>query len=202
MALLWDSPPQAFQTHQSRQAPWASRELLLGAPSSFAMICVCSRSESNIVQPSLENAFFFMDFHMNEAQAKFEAVSCPELPLAAWISHLDKTTHSQWDYGGSKLKDILWQSQRATPKHSGTRRWKCSCHLMPSRSSDSSKSFGQACIFFRHLLLSLPQIHLRFLQPCHDYSGMNTMTAVRVIASTPSAWQASKKVSDKTMRKT
>ena len=27
---------------------------------------------------------------MNEARAKFEAVSCPELPLAAWISHLDE----------------------------------------------------------------------------------------------------------------
>lgn len=46
------------------------------------------RSEPTVCSPSLENAFS-MDFHVNEAQAKFKAVSCPGLPLAAWISHLD-----------------------------------------------------------------------------------------------------------------
>lgn len=144
--------------------------------------------------PSLEHAFS-MDFHINEAQAKFKAVSCPELPLAAWISHLDNPL--EMGLWWVEVQRYYWQSQGATPNHLNVQEGTVQV-LMPSRSSGSSKSFGEACIFFGHLPLSLPQIHLRFLQPCRDYRGMNTMTAVLVIACMAFAWQASKKCYRKT----
>ena len=76
--------------------------------------------------PSLEHAFS-MDFHIKEAQAKFKAVSCPELPLAAWISHLDNPL--EMGLWWVEAQRYYWQSQGATPNHLMYKKvqYKCSC---------------------------------------------------------------------------
>lgn len=86
---VWDSPPQAFQTH-----PRQPREVLPGAPSVWAQS-----------GDQVWNMRFLWIFTLMRHRPNSKLYLVLNFPLQRGSHTL--TTHSKWDYGESKLKDII-----------------------------------------------------------------------------------------------